>query len=79
MADPVVAQLGPYQVTLEEGKPYFFCVCGRSKGQPFCDGSHKDSGMQPLKFVAERSGVFNLCGCKNTDDAPFCDGSHNVL
>lgn len=77
--EAVVAQNGPYQVELEQGKPYFYCTCGRSAKQPFCDGSHKGTSFQPMKFVAEQSGTFNLCGCKATDDAPFCDGSHNVI
>jgi len=77
--DPVIAQKGPYQTDLEEGKTYFYCRCGRSKSQPFCDGSHKGTGLEPLRFTAERSGTFNLCGCKTTDDEPYCDGSHNVL
>jgi CDGSH iron-sulfur domain-containing protein 3 len=77
--DPIIAQTGPYQVELTEGKAYFFCTCGRSQRQPFCDGAHKDTGLEPLRFVAERTGTVNLCGCKATDDAPFCDGSHNVL
>ena len=77
--DPIVAQKGPYQVELTEGTAYFYCACGRSQKQPFCDGSHKDTGHEPIRFVAERTGTYNLCGCKTTDDAPFCDGSHNVL
>jgi CDGSH-type Zn-finger protein len=77
--DPVVAQKGPYQVELKEGQAYFYCTCGRSAKQPFCDGSHKGTGNEPLKFVAEQSGTFNVCGCKATDDPPFCDGSHNVI
>ncbi len=77
--DPIVAQKGPYQVELREGQAYFFCTCGRSQRQPFCDGAHKDTGLAPLRFQAPHSGTFNLCGCKSTDDAPFCDGSHNVL
>ena len=77
--DPVVAQTGPYQVELEEGKRYFWCTCGRSARQPFCDGSHKDTSFQPKAFVAEASGMANLCGCKDTDDGPYCDGSHNLL
>lgn len=77
--EPIVAQSGPYQVELEEGKAYFYCHCGRSKKQPFCDGSHKGTDIEPLRFEAECSGTFNLCGCKSTDDEPFCDGSHNIL
>ena len=77
--EPIVAQTGPYQVTLEAGKAYFWCACGRSKKQPFCDGAHKGSSLEPMRFVADKSGTFNLCGCKSTDDKPFCDGAHNML
>ena len=79
MADPVTAQLSPYLVELEEGRRYAWCRCGRSARQPFCDGSHEGSGVEPLYFVAEVTGAVNLCGCKQTSDEPFCDGSHNVL
>ncbi|HRD78346.1 MAG TPA: CDGSH iron-sulfur domain-containing protein [Hyphomicrobiaceae bacterium] len=78
-SEPKVAQKGPYQVELQEGKAYFWCACGLSKRQPYCDGSHKGSGIEPVKFVAESTGTFNLCGCKMSDDKPFCDGQHNVL
>jgi CDGSH-type Zn-finger protein len=77
--DPVCVQKGPYQVPLEPGRAYFWCTCGRSARQPFCDGSHKTTSFEPLRFVAESSGTFNLCGCKGTDDKPFCDGTHNML
>ena len=80
MADePIIAQKGPYQVELVAGKPYFWCRCGKSARQPFCDGAHKDSGIEPLAFKVESGGMFNLCGCKQSDDTPYCDGSHNVL
>lgn len=80
MADePVVAQKGPYQVALEAGKAYFWCTCGKSAKQPFCDGTHKGSSFAPMRFVAEKSGIENLCGCKASDGMPFCDGSHNML
>ncbi|MGE0766068.1 MAG: CDGSH iron-sulfur domain-containing protein [Hyphomicrobiaceae bacterium] len=75
----VCAQQGPYQVDLEEGKAYFWCTCGRSVKQPFCDGAHKDTTFRPHRFVAEVTGTVNLCGCKSTDDKPFCDGAHNML
>ena len=72
-------QNGPYQVTLEAGRAYLWCSCGRSAKQPFCDGAHKTTSFEPHRFVAESSGTFNLCGCKSTDDRPFCDGTHNML
>jgi CDGSH-type Zn-finger protein len=74
-----VAQKGPYQVELKAGETYFWCACGRSQNQPFCDGSHKGTGFSPHRFQAETTGVVNLCGCKATDDFPFCDGTHNIL
>lgn len=77
--DPIAAQLGPYQIEVEAGKRYFWCRCGRSQKQPLCDGSHKDTGIEPLAFVAERTETVFLCGCKDTGDEPFCDGSHNLL
>ena len=77
--EPKVAQKGPYQVELEAGKAYFWCACGQSQKQPFCDGSHKGSSFQPQKFVADTAATYNLCGCKASDDMPFCDGSHNML
>ena len=80
MADePIIAQKGPYQVQLEAGKDYWWCSCGASKKQPFCDGSHKSTTMTPRKFTAETTATYNLCGCKASDDMPFCDGSHNML
>ena len=79
MSEPVAAQLSPYLVELQEGRRYLWCRCGRSSRQPFCDGSHKDTGIEPLAFVADATGVVNLCGCKQTCDEPYCDGSHNML
>jgi len=79
MADPVPAQLSPYLVELTEGRTYSWCRCGQSTRQPFCDGSHKGTGIEPVIFTAERTEAVNLCGCKQTGDEPFCDGSHNVV
>lgn len=79
MAEALVAQKGPYEVNVEAGKSYFWCACGRSAAQPFCDGSHKGTGLTPLKFEAKESGTVFLCGCKQTGDRPFCDGTHSGL
>ncbi len=79
MADPVIVQKGPYAVPVEAGKSYHWCACGHSKNQPFCDGSHKGTGMTPMKFEATESKTVYLCGCKHTGNRPFCDGSHSKL
>jgi CDGSH-type Zn-finger protein len=79
MAEPERPQLSPYQVQLEAGKRYAWCRCGRSKKQPFCDGSHNGTGIEPLMFTAERNELALLCGCKDTGDPPYCDGSHMLL
>lgn len=76
---PKIAQKGPYAVTLKEGREYYWCACGRSNTQPFCDGSHSGTGLRPALFRAEKSGTQYLCGCKHTHTPPFCDGTHNTL
>ncbi len=76
MSEPVVAQKGPFAVEIEYGKDYYWCACGRSAKQPFCDGSHRVTEFTPKRFRAETSGTVYLCGCKRSKDAPFCDGSH---
>ncbi|MEO1492910.1 MAG: CDGSH iron-sulfur domain-containing protein [Pseudomonadota bacterium] len=77
--DPVCAQKAPYPVEVEAGKSYFWCACGRSANQPFCDGSHKDTGIAPQKYTAEKDGKVFFCGCKATGNVPMCDGSHAKL
>jgi len=76
---PQIAQKAPFPVEVEEGKNYFWCACGRSKNQPFCDGSHKGTGFNPVKYTADASKRVFLCGCKHSKTAPMCDGSHNKL
>ena len=79
MADPVIAQKAPFGVDIEEGKNYWWCSCGLSKEQPFCDGSHKGTGLKPMKYSAEKSATVYFCGCKNTKGSPLCDGTHSKL
>lgn len=67
----------PYAVDVEEGKTYYWCSCGRSQGQPFCDGSHSGSGFTPLQFNATETTTVYFCGCKATMNKPMCDGSHS--
>lgn len=76
---PKIAQHSPYPVEVEDGKTYFWCACGRSKKQPFCDGSHKDSSFSPVKYTATASKKVFFCGCKASAKAPLCDGTHSKL
>jgi CDGSH-type Zn-finger protein len=71
-----VAHNAPYPVEVEAGKTYYWCACGQSKNQPYCDGSHQGSNFQPVAFTADKTDKVYLCGCKKTGNQPFCDGSH---
>ena len=68
----------PIGVDVLEGKSYFWCTCGKSCKQPFCDGSHKGTEFSPLVYKAEQSKKVFFCTCKKTKDQPLCDGSHNL-
>lgn len=76
---PIIANVKPIKVELEAGKNYFWCQCGLSQSQPFCDGSHAGTDVKPLRFTAEKTGAAGLCQCKSTANAPFCDGTHATL
>lgn len=79
MTTPKIAQKAPYVVDVEEGKTYYWCSCGLSAKQPFCDGSHKGSGLSPLPHTADKTGQVAFCGCKATANQPLCDGAHRKL
>ncbi|MBI5861191.1 MAG: CDGSH iron-sulfur domain-containing protein [Rhodocyclales bacterium] len=79
MPEPVIAAKHPFPVVVEQGKDYYWCACGRSKTQPFCDGSHKGTGFVPLKYTATASSTVYFCGCKHTKTPPLCDGTHKSL
>jgi CDGSH-type Zn-finger protein len=77
MTSPVRASDTPFAVAVEPGKDYWWCSCGQSKAQPFCDGSHKVAGIfTPVKYTATAGATVYFCGCKATASPPLCDGSH---
>jgi len=78
MTEPVMAAKEPKVLELEPGQ-YYWCACGRSKNQPFCDGAHEGTGIDPVAFDIAETQTVALCLCKHTKNPPFCDGSHNGL
>ena len=79
MTTPKRAGDGPIPVDVEAGKSYFWCTCGGSSKQPFCDGTHQgERKFEPLKWTAEEDGKKFFCTCKGTANPPFCDGSHKA-
>ena len=78
MSQPVIAANSPVKIALEKDKKYFFCVCGKSSKQPFCDGSHQGSEFVPQAFTCEESKDYYLCRCKQSGNQPYCDGTHKA-
>lgn len=78
MAEPTIAQKSPFVVELQPGK-YWWCSCGQSKKQPYCDGSHKGSEFTPMQIELSEAKKVAFCGCKKTGGSPFCDGTHRNL
>lgn len=78
MKDPKIAAKAPAMVNLEPGA-YFWCACGHSKNQPFCDGSHRGTEFTPVQFKIEEKKDVYLCQCKKSSNKPFCDGTHRNL
>jgi CDGSH iron-sulfur domain-containing protein 3 len=77
MAIPVRASDTPFATAVEQGKDYWWCACGQSKNQPFCDGSHKAAGVfTPVKYTATETKTVYFCGCKASGNKPLCDGTH---
>lgn len=79
MAEPVIARKAPYPVEVEAGKTYWWCSCGKSASQPFCDASHKGSEFVPLQYKAEESKTVYFCGCKMSSNGALCDATHRNL
>ncbi len=77
--EPNIAQKAPYVVEVEAGKTYWWCACGNSKNQPFCDGSHKGGSFVPMKYTATEAKTVYFCGCKQSGAKPLCDGTHKSL
>lgn len=76
---PKVAGLTPLVEEVQAGKTYWWCTCGMSQSQPFCDGSHKGSEFSPTEWLAEKDGKIAFCTCKHSKQSPICDGTHKQL
>jgi len=76
MTAPVRPSDTPFAVDVQQDKHYFWCACGRSANQPFCDGSHKVTDITPVKYTATESKTVYFCGCKASGSKPLCDGTH---
>ncbi len=79
MPTPNIAQKAPFAVAVEAGKSYWWCACGLSARQPFCDGSHKTTTFTPVEYAATATQTVYFCGCKHSAKKPLCDGTHKSL
>ena len=79
MPTPNMARKAPFAVEVEAGKSYWWCACGLSARQPFCDGSHKTTVFTPLEYAATTTQTVYFCGCKHSAKKPLCDGTHKSL
>ena len=78
MSDAKVAGTAPVVLQLDAGT-YYWCACGRSENQPWCDGSHAGTGFNPVSLEVEKASIHALCLCKQTGNQPKCDGTHGKL
>jgi CDGSH-type Zn-finger protein len=78
MGKPKIADKQPKMIECEPGD-YYWCACGESKNQPYCDGSHAGSEFTPVHTKIEEKKPVFWCMCKHSKNKPFCDGSHNEL
>lgn len=79
MSEPTIASKSPFAIDVEKGKTYYFCTCGKSATQPFCDGAHKGSDFSPIAHTPDENKTVYACGCKKSKNLPFCDGTHHDL
>ncbi len=76
---PEIGGRAPILVEVAAGETYWWCACGRSKTQPFCDGSHEGTPFTPIEWVAPASKKVLFCACKRSAKKPLCDGTHKTL
>ena len=79
MSEPKIVDKKSIKVALTKDEEQYWCACGLSNKQPYCDGSHRTTDIKPVKFVAEETGDAYLCLCKHSKNPPYCDGTHANL